>query len=135
MKHKKEETVVKQKLIWYCEWIIRSDYYKRYYVHKCVTKNSLEREYDTRVADYWQTTDYYYIAKLIRDKGIDDDGIMENTKTKPVQLRAFILSNSKRIMNKNVLAIDCFKNALVYNTETDSLYIEKKYWKTPEEKS
>ena len=69
----------------------------------------MEREYDTRVADYWQITDYYYIAKLIRDKGIDDDGIMENTKTKPVLLGAFILSNSKIIMNKIVLAIDCFK--------------------------
>ena len=41
---------------------------------------------------------------------------------------AFILSNSKRIMNNFVRIIDGFKKNSVYYQDTDSLYIEKKYW-------
>ena len=41
---------------------------------------------------------------------------------------AFILSNSKRIMNNFVRIIDGFKSNSVYYQDTDSLYIEKKHW-------
>ena len=47
----------------------------------------------------------------------------------PSQLGAFILSNSKRIMNNFVkVVIDGFKTNKVYYGDTDSIYIEKKHW-------
>ena len=41
---------------------------------------------------------------------------------------AFILSNSKRIMNNFIREINGFYNNSIYYTDTDSLCIEKKYW-------
>ena len=46
----------------------------------------------------------------------------------PSQLGAFILSNSKRIMNNFIRVIDGFKTNNVYYQDTDSLYIGKKHW-------
>ena len=51
---------------------------------------------------------------------------MKNTL--PSQLGAFILSNSKRIMNNFSREINGFSNNSIYYGDTDSLYIEKKYW-------
>ena len=31
----------------------------------------MEREHDKRVVDFWQITEYYHIAKLRGDEGID----------------------------------------------------------------
>ena len=42
-------------------------------------------------------------------------------------MEAFILSNSKRIMNNFIREINGFYNNIYY-TDCDSLYIEKKYW-------
>ena len=46
----------------------------------------------------------------------------------PLHLGAFVLSNSKRIMNLFIHAIGGFYSNDVYNTDTDSLYIENKHW-------
>ena len=46
----------------------------------------------------------------------------------PLQLAVFILSNSKRIKNNFIHAIDGFYTNDVYYTDTDSLYIESKHW-------
>ena len=46
----------------------------------------------------------------------------------PLHLGAFVLSNSKRIMNNFKQAIDGFYSNDVYYTDTDSLYIENKNW-------
>ena len=81
-------------------------------------------EYDKTVVDYWQKADYYYFAKLVRDEGIDGDGISEDKNPMPLQLEASILSNSKRRKNTFVLAIDGFKVGKVYYTNSDSLYTE-----------
>ena len=50
---------------------------------------------------------------------------MKNTL--PGHLGAFILSNRQRIMNNFDREINGFYNNIYY-TDTDSLYIEKKYW-------
>ena len=49
-------------------------------------------------------------------------------KTLPSQLGAFMLSNSKRILNKFIRDINEFYNNSIYYGDTDSLYIKKKYW-------
>ena len=46
----------------------------------------------------------------------------------PLHLGAFVSSNSKRIMNNFIHAINGFYTNDVYYTDTDSLYIENKQW-------
>ena len=46
----------------------------------------------------------------------------------PLHFGAFVLSNSKRIMNNFIHAIDGFYSNDVYYTDTDILYIENKHW-------
>ena len=45
-------------------------------------------------------------------------------KTVPLQLEVFILSNSRRIMNKIVPAIDGFKDETKQFTDMDSTYTD-----------
>ena len=46
----------------------------------------------------------------------------------PLHLGAFVLSNSKNIMNNFIHAINGFYTNDVYYSDTDSLYIENKHW-------
>ena len=46
----------------------------------------------------------------------------------PLHLGAFVISNSKRIMNNYIDAINGFHTNDVYYTDSDSLYIENKHW-------
>ena len=48
--------------------------------------------------------------------------------TMPLQLGAFLLSNSKRIMKNFIHANNGFITNDVYYTDTNSLYIENKHW-------
>ena len=76
--------------------------------------------------DYWKLPNGNYIVKLKKDDGLDSDNDIKNTL--PSQLGAFILSNSNRIMNKFIREINGFYKNSIYYGDTDSLYIEKKYW-------
>ena len=46
----------------------------------------------------------------------------------PLQLGAFVLSNSKRIMNNFIHAINGFYTNDLYYENTDSMYTENKHW-------
>ena len=68
----------------------------------------------------------------------DDESLQDEVKkgnTLPLQLAAFILSNSKRFMNNFIHAIDGFYSIDVYYTDTDRLYIENKHWDKLKEKN
>ena len=59
----------------------------------------------------------------------DDVGLKDEVKkvnTMPLQLGAFVLSNSKRNMNNFIHAINGFYTNDVFYTDTDSLYIDNK---------
>ena len=56
---------------------------------------------------------------------LDDDCDIKNTL--PAHLGAFILSNSKLIMNNFIREINGFYNNSIYYGDTDSVSIEKKY--------
>ena len=86
----------------------------------------METEYDENVSDYWKLPNGYYIVKLKKDDGLDGDRDVK--KTLPSHLGAFILSISKRTMNNFIRDINGFYNNSIYYGDTDSLYIEKKYW-------
>ena len=102
---------------------IRRDINESYY---CKSETWMKTEFDENVLDYWKLTNGNYIVKMKKDDGLDDDCDIENTL--PAVLGAFILSNSKRIMNNFIREINGFYNNSITYTDCDSLYIEKKYW-------
>ena len=61
-----------------------------------------------------------------KDDGLDDDCDIKNTL--PAVLGAFVLANSRRNMKKFIREINGFYESNIYYTDTDSFYIEKKYW-------
>ena len=83
-------------------------------------------EYDERVIDYQKINHGNYIVKLKHVEGIEDE--VRKVNSLPLQLDVFNLSNSKRMMNNFIHAIDGFYTNDVYYTDTDSLYIERKHW-------
>ena len=83
-------------------------------------------EYDERVKDYWKISGINYIVKMIDDVGLEDE--VNKLNTMPLHLGAFVLSNSKKIMNNFIHAINGFYTNDVYYIDTDSLYIENKHW-------
>ena len=94
--------------------------------YSCKSETWMKTEFDENVLDYWKLPNGNYIVKMKKDDGLDDDCDIKNTL--PAVLGAFILSNSKRIMNNFIREINGFYNNIIYYTDCDSLYIEKKYW-------
>ena len=92
----------------------------------CKSQMWMESEYDERVKDYWKISGINYIIKMIDDKGLEDE--IKKLNTMSLHLGAFVLSNSKRIMNNFIHAINGFYTNYVYYTDCDSLYIENKHW-------
>ena len=84
----------------------------------------METEYDENVLDYWKLPNGNHIVKFKKDNGLESDNDVKNTL--PSHLGAFILSNSKRIMNNFIREINGFYNNSIYYGDTDSVYIEKK---------
>ena len=102
---------------------IRRDIRESYY---CKSETWMKTEFDENVLDYWKIPNGNYIVKMKKDDGLDDDCDIKNTL--PAVLGAFILSNSKRIVNNFIREINGFYNNSIYYGDTDSLYTEKKYW-------
>ena len=102
---------------------IRKDINESYH---CKSETRMKTEFDENVLDYWRLTNGNYIVKMKKDDGLDDDCDIKNTL--PAVLGAFILINSKRIMNNFIREINGFYNNSIYYGDIDSLYIEKKYW-------
>ena len=102
---------------------IRKDVNESY---SCKSENWMKTEFDENVLDYWKLPNGNYIVKMKKDDGLDDDCDIKNTLLEV--LGAFILRNSRRIMNKFIREINGFYINNIYYTDTDSLYIEKKYW-------
>ena len=99
---------------------IRRDINESYY---CKSETWMKTEFDENLLDYWKLTNGNYIVKMKKDDGLDNDCDIKNTL--PAVLGAFILSNSKRIMNNFIREINGFYNNSIYNGDTDSLYREK----------
>ena len=102
---------------------IRKDINESY---SCKSETWMKTEFDENVLDYWKLPIGNYVVKMKKDDGLDDDCDIKNTL--PAVLGAFILANSRRIMNKFIRELNGFYDNNIYYTDTDSLYIEKKYW-------
>ena len=94
--------------------------------YQCKSEMWMKTEYDGRVLNYQKIIHGNYIVKLKDDDGLEDE--VNKVNTLPLQLAVFILSNSKRRMNKFIHAFDGFYTIDFYYTDTDSLYIESKHW-------
>ena len=81
-------------------------------------------EYDERVLDYQRSNHGKYIVNMKDDDGLQYE--VKKVKTLPLQLAAFILSNSKRIMNNFIHTNGGFYTNDVYYSDTDGLDIENK---------
>ena len=92
----------------------------------CESEAWMMSEDDERVKDYWKISGIKYIVKKIDDVGLEDE--VKKLNTMPLHLGAFVLSNSKRIMNNFIHAINRFYTNDVYYNDTNSLYIENKHW-------
>ena len=101
--------------------------------YQCKSEMWMQTEYDERVLDYQKINFGNYIVKMKDDEGLQDE--VKKANTLPLQLAVFILSNSKRIKNNFIHAIDGFYSNDVYYTDTDSLYIENKHWDKLKEKN
>ena len=95
---------------------IRKDFEEKF---ACKSEAWMMSEYDERVKDYWKISGFNYIVKMIDDAGLEDE--VKKLNTMPLHLDAFVLSNSKRIMNNFIHAINGFCTKDLYYTDTDSL--------------
>ena len=85
----------------------------------------MKTESDENVLDYWKLPHGIYIVEIKKADGLDDD--CDIKKTLPAVLGAFVLSNSRRKTNKFIREKNELCRNNIYYTDTDSLYIEKKY--------
>ena len=102
---------------------IRKDVNESYY---CKSETWMKTEFDEIVLEYWRLPKGNYIVKMKKDDRLDDHCDIKNTL--PAVLGAFILSNSKRIMDNFIREINGFYKNNIYYTCCDSLYIKKRYW-------
>ena len=100
---------------------IRKDNNESYY---CKSETWMKTEFDENVLGYWKSPNVNYIVKMRKDDGLDDDCKIKNTL--PAHLGAFILGNSKTILNNFIRGINGFYSNCIYYGDTDCLYIEKK---------
>ena len=71
--------------------------------YQCKSEMWMITEYDERVLDYQKFNYGKYIVKMKDDEGLKDH--VKKVNTIPLHLGAFVLSNSKRIMNNFIHAI------------------------------
>ena len=90
----------------------------------CNSEYWMMSEYDERVKDYWRISHGNFFNKLVDDKGLEDE--VKKLITMPLHLKAFVISNSKRIMHNFIHANNGFNTNDVYYGDTDSSYLEKK---------
>ena len=102
---------------------IRRDINESYH---CKSEFWMKTNFDENVLVHWRLLKGNYIVKMKKDDRLDDDSDTKNTL--PEVLGAFILSNNKRNMKNFFRDVNGFYNNNIYYGETDSLYIEKKYW-------
>ena len=120
-KYRDEKNDLRQKLVNLIMnslyWVqIRRDINESYY---CKSETWMKTELDENVLDYWKLPKGNYIVKMKKDDGLDDDCDIKDTL--PAVLGAFILSNSKRIMNNFIREINGFHKNSIYYTDCDSL--------------
>ena len=101
----------------------RKDTEERY---KCKSEHWMMTQYDERTLDYGKINYGNYFVKMKDGAGLEDG--VKKVNTMPLQLGAFVLANSKRIMIDFIHGIDGFFTNDLYYEYTDGMYIENEHW-------
>ena len=88
----------------------------------------MREKIDDGVKEWFLLKNVNLLLKLEGGKGVGDFDKTKSVKTKPSLFRSYIFSYSMRLMNDLVKQIGGFYKNSIYYTDTDSLYIHKKYW-------
>ena len=104
---------------------IRKDKNEEY---KCVTETWMRENFDDRVKEWFPLKNGNLIVKLEDDEGVDDYDKAKSVDTMPSPFGSDILSHSKRLMNDVIKQKGGFYKNSNHYSDTDSLYIHKKYW-------
>ena len=72
----------------------------------CKSEDWIITKHDERVIDYWKISGNNCIVEMIDDAGSEDE--VKKLNTMPLQMGAFVLGNSRRIMNNFIRAINRF---------------------------
>ena len=127
-KYKDQNSDVMQLLVKLISNSLYGDQIRKYNEESYQSKSEMwvMTEFNERNLVYQKIKYGNYFVKMKGDEGLQD--VDKKVNTMPLHLGAFVLSNSKRIMNIFIHAINgCYTND-VYYTDTDSLYIENKHW-------
>ena len=92
----------------------------------CKSEYWMKNKCDEKFKEYWKIKDGKNIVKMIDEAGSEDE--VKKINTTPLRVGAFVLPNSKRLVEKFINAIDGFYINDVCYTDRDSLCIEKKHW-------
>ena len=92
----------------------------------CKSEYWMTTEYDEIVKDYWKRSHGNYIIRMIDYAGWEDG--VKKLNAMPLPLGAFVLSNSKTILNIFMHANKRFYTNDIYYGDTDSFYLENKLW-------
>ena len=90
------------------------------------TEMWMQTEHDERIKDFGKISNINCVVKMVDEAGLEDE--VKKLNTMPLHLGAFVLLNSKRIMNNFIQALNGFHTNDEYYTNADSLYIENKHW-------
>ena len=88
----------------------------------------MEENFVDRLREWFLLKNGKLTVKLEDDKSVDDYDKANSASTMPSLFGSYILSHSKKLMNDVIKQIGGFYNNSFYYTDTDSLYIHKKYW-------
>ena len=84
--------------------------------------------FDDRVKEKFPLKNGNLIVKLEDNERDDDFDETKSVNTMPSHFGSYVLSHSKRLINEDIDQIGGFYINSIYYTDTDSLYIHKKYW-------
>ena len=85
-------------------------------------------DFDDRFKEWFPLKNGNIIVKLENDECVDGYDNAKSINTMPSHFVSFILSHSKKLMNDVIKQIGGFCDNSIYYTDTDSLYIHKKFW-------
>ena len=94
---------------------------------KCNTKTWMRENFDGRVKEMFPLRNGNLLVKLEDDEANGENDKAKSSNTVPSRFGSFIPSHSKGLMNDDIKQIGGFYNNSIYYTDTDSLYIHKKY--------
>ena len=88
----------------------------------------MRENFDDRDEEWLLMKNDNLILKLEGDKTVDDYDKANSIKTMPPHFECYILSHSERLMKVVIEQIgDIYNIKKIYYTDTNSLYIHKKY--------